>query len=103
MVPIVMGGDDYARYLPSHSYINVLDFASPKMLAKYLKALNKDQAGYMAYFEWKKQFVSEFTPFEWLCDVCAWLHSTTVDDLKPREDLISWWFEGGNCGFSQHT
>lgn len=102
MVPIVMGGDDYMRYLPSHSYINVADFASPKVLARYLKALNKDEDSYMAYFKWKKHFKAQFTPYEWFCDVCAWLHSATVDDLKPREDLISWWFGGGRCGFLQN-
>jgi alpha-1,3-fucosyltransferase len=32
-VPIVLGGANYNRFAPPHSYINAKDFKSPKELA----------------------------------------------------------------------
>ncbi|KAG8200313.1 hypothetical protein JTE90_028497 [Oedothorax gibbosus] len=98
MVPVVMGGDDYSRYLPSHSFINIDDFASSEQLGAYLKALDKDEAKYLEYFKWKERFKATFVPYQWLCDVCALLHSAKVKDLKPRQDMISWWFKEAQCG-----
>lgn len=98
MVPVVMGGEDYSRYLPSYSYIDVDDFTNPEALGKYLQALDKDEARYMEYFKWKERFKAEFVPYGWLCDACALLHSAKVKDLKPRQDMISWWFEDAHCG-----
>ncbi|CAL4165914.1 unnamed protein product, partial [Meganyctiphanes norvegica] len=37
VVPVVMGGADYALIAPHHSYIDALDFTSPKDLADFLK------------------------------------------------------------------
>ena len=31
LVPVVMGKVDYDRFVPPHSYINVMDFDSPKV------------------------------------------------------------------------
>lgn len=55
VVPIVMGArpEDYARSAPQHSYIHVDDFDSPKDLADYLHALDKDDKLYNEYFNWK--------------------------------------------------
>ena len=54
VVPIVMGGADYSKFAPPNSYINVIDFQSPKHLADYLKLLNENDDLYAHYFNWKK-------------------------------------------------
>ena len=49
----VMGGADYREHAPPQSYINVLDYESPKDLADYLIHLANNREEYEAYFWWK--------------------------------------------------
>ncbi|CAL4240892.1 unnamed protein product, partial [Meganyctiphanes norvegica] len=42
VVPVVMGGADYKLKAPPHSYIDALDFQSPKHLADYLNTVASD-------------------------------------------------------------
>ena len=53
VVPIVMGGADYAARAPPRSYINVLDYESPQELAEYLLHLASHEEEYQQYFWWK--------------------------------------------------
>ena len=39
--------------MPHNSYIDVLNFSSPKKLAKYLREIGNDQDKYNSYFYWK--------------------------------------------------
>ena len=48
-----MGGADYKEHAPPQSYINVLDYESPKDLADYLIHLANNREEYEAYFWWK--------------------------------------------------
>lgn len=56
-IPIVMGANpaDYQMLLPTESYINVDDFASPAVLAQYIYRLNTTEE-YRYYYKWKKYF-----------------------------------------------
>ena len=45
-----MGGADYAKYAPEHSFINVADFDSAEQLAQYLIYLDKNDSEYQTYF-----------------------------------------------------
>ena len=51
LVPIVLGGADYAKYAPEHSFINIADFENAKQLAQYLLYLDKNDQAYLAYFQ----------------------------------------------------
>ncbi len=42
VVPIVMGGADYAQIAPPNSFINVADFETVKELANYIKFLDSN-------------------------------------------------------------
>ena len=55
-VPIVLGGADYDSILPPHSYINAMEFGSPKDLAEYLKYLDQNEEKYLEYFWWRKHY-----------------------------------------------
>ena len=37
VVPVVLGGADYAQWAPEKSFIDVRNFVSPRHLATYLK------------------------------------------------------------------
>jgi alpha-1,3-fucosyltransferase len=54
IIPIVLGGANYSKILPEHSYINVEDFKSPKHLAHYMKELDENNHKYLEYFDWKR-------------------------------------------------
>ena len=56
IVPVVYGGADYAAFAPPHSYIRVADFQSPKDLADYLHLLDKNDALYMEYLNWRNKY-----------------------------------------------
>lgn len=56
VIPVVMGGGNYFRDAPPHSYIDVNDFSSIEDLANYLKSLMNSRAKYLEYFQWKYDY-----------------------------------------------
>ena len=59
---LVMGGSDYTNKAPPNSYINVLDFETPKNLADYLIRLAKNETEYQQYFWWKVSSTFKIDP-----------------------------------------
>lgn len=53
------GGANYSKFAPDHSYINVLDYDSPRDLANYLLYLDSHPEDYLSYFWWREDFASE--------------------------------------------
>ena len=105
VVPIVYGGADYSQYAPPHSYISVADFASPKDLADYLHLLDKNDALYLKYFEWKKDWEVVRKPLNGWCDLCKKLNERNPSGYF-YEDLAKWWYDDAPClpgaSFIQH-
>ena len=95
-VPIVMGGANYSHFAPKNSYINTLDFSSPKALAEYLLLLNKSDALYIKYFSWKKNYEISMPDNYGLCDLCRMAHD---ENLQPKvyNDIKRWWFDERKC------
>ena len=91
VVPIVLGGADYTKFAPPHSYINALvDFKSPKELADYLLFLNSNDQLYARYFDWRKDYtISIFDPKGW-CHLCKLVNDLTVPN-KVYSDIQHWW------------
>lgn len=83
-IPIVAGRDgrpDYRRYLPEHSYINILDYPTIKDLANDLKRIANNRTLYESYLWYKKHNKS-----------IDELRQMTLDDkIKQLADII-----GGN-------
>ena len=56
-VPVIMATDKIDEFLPgpylNHSVIKVRDFATPQLLANYLKYLSNNETEYNKYLEWK--------------------------------------------------
>uniref|UniRef100_A0A8V5FSV7 Fucosyltransferase n=1 Tax=Melopsittacus undulatus TaxID=13146 RepID=A0A8V5FSV7_MELUD len=60
------------RFIPRDSFIHVDDFPSPRLLATYLKFLDKNKPNYRKYFAWRKKYEVHVTSFwdEHLCKAC---------------------------------
>jgi len=95
-VPIVYGAADYAAYAPPNSYIHVAEFASPKDLADYLLLLDRNDALYAKYFEWRKDWEVERKPMIGWCDLCEKLNDPSIP-AKSYTNLSKWWFQDGPC------
>ncbi len=76
IVPIVLGGADYKKFLPKHSYIDIKDFASPKALATYLHKLDNNDDLYNAYFAWRQDYTCHvgIPGVELLCSICQFMN-----------------------------
>lgn len=92
IVPIVMGGADYASIAPPHSYINAADFKSVKDLANYLLYLDQNDDAYLAYFAWKRNYAIFNTHIaQPICGLCEILNNANMPH-KSYDDINQWWF-----------
>jgi hypothetical protein len=100
MVPVVWGGlkrADYEAIAPKGSFIHVDDFGSIALLAKYLMRLDKDDAAYNRYFEWKTNF-HIVQGLGWAlsryCLLCEEVRKPP-DKQQPTKtfgNLVEWWY-----------
>lgn len=95
-VPVVLGGANYARYLPPNSYIDVRNFSSPHKLAAYLRELDADDSRYNAYFRWKTLGYRTQRVHAG-CAMCEYLHTHAGTHPKTlrRADLL--WNRRKDC------
>ena len=96
-VPIVMGGVDYERFAPPHSYIDVRHFESPKQLADYLLLLDQSDELYARYFDWKRNYKVTCPTMDGWCDLCKMAHESSNLPYKSYTDIYSWWMERDQC------
>ena len=95
LVPVVLGKANYHEIAPPHSYINALDYDSPKDLAKYLKYLMKNTTAYYEYFQWTNHFTVYQDQNRVFCQICEALN-TEPPKHKVYEDAGYWW-KNGQC------
>ncbi|XP_048838142.1 4-galactosyl-N-acetylglucosaminide 3-alpha-L-fucosyltransferase 9-like [Brienomyrus brachyistius] len=92
-VPVVLGPSrwNYEKFLPGSAFIHVDDFSSPRMLAKYLKFLDRNPSAYRRYFSWKRTYQVHVTSFwnEHLCAVCTAARAARYQ-TKVVSDLAGW-------------
>ncbi|XP_066584323.1 alpha-(1,3)-fucosyltransferase C isoform X2 [Prorops nasuta] len=94
IVPVVYGGANYTKFAPPGSYINSLDFDSPKMLAEFLLELSKNHMKYEKYFEWKKYYKIDSSLKFSACKLCEFLHSAR---MKQIDIPLSAWYHMDRC------
>ncbi|KAG5320829.1 FUCTC fucosyltransferase, partial [Pseudoatta argentina] len=89
IIPVVYGGANYSRFAPPNSYVNALDFESPKELAAYLKYLSQDLQRYQSFLQWKKYYRVKGGTERAVCTLCEVLHK----QKKPKlySDLSDWY------------
>lgn len=94
VVPVVYGGANYSHFAPPNSYVNALDFASPKELAEYLKYLARDPRRYQSLLRWKKYYRIESGTKRAICSLCEVLHKRK----RPRTySFLSDWYARDKC------
>ena len=96
IIPVTLGGANYSVMVPPNSYINALDFSSPRQLAQYLKYLAKNQKEYLKYFEWKAvyQVLSKERTVTF-CNLCTLLNHKI--SLTSHKHFMSWWYPKDVC------
>ncbi len=101
LVPVVMGGADYRKLLPSHSYIDAKDFKSPRNLAEYLLKLANNTEEYLSYFGWKKNLIADNVHDAaynlGLCKLCDILHDPDYVYKSPCFDYRSYYSAKKYC------
>lgn len=103
MVPVVLGGADYASIAPPNSYIDTKWFKSPADLAAYLHLLDGHDNLYKKFFEWKSKYVVESGVPQMsrhaFCDLCAKLHEP--ESPKFYGSLLPQWSSPLQCNNSK--
>lgn len=92
VVPVVYGGANYSLFAPPNSYVNALDFDSPRQLAAHLREIASDPRKYDGYFAWKRHY--RVSHPRAACNLCAYLHG------KPRVKTyrqLSGWYMSDKC------
>ncbi|XP_007654266.2 LOW QUALITY PROTEIN: 3-galactosyl-N-acetylglucosaminide 4-alpha-L-fucosyltransferase FUT3-like [Ornithorhynchus anatinus] len=91
-VPVVAGPPrhNYERFLPPDAFIHINDFPNASELARHLRAMDRDEVRYQAYFRWRERFqvvgnVSWNTHF---CKACRALRETSTYRTVPN--LADW-------------
>ena len=101
MIPIVLGGANYAKLLPRKSYINIADFKTPEDMARYLKILDANDTLYNDYFRWQNHYAVEIRSTfykdssQFYCRLCAYLQLSKFETKIPRN--LSQWFSKSRC------
>ena len=87
IIPIVLGGADYSKYVPRTAFISVFDFETPKELAVYLTYLSNNKTAYNSYFKWKQWIrVRDKNPFQaYICEMCIKLHLEKYTGIERKQ------------------
>ena len=100
IVPIVLGGADYDKTFPPHSFINMMDFKNMSTLADHLIALDNDAALYGTYLAWKTKYSVKNSRYDRNlahCDLCQALHSADPNEFKKSYNLKRWFIDERKC------
>lgn len=100
IIPIVLGpSEDYKKILPDNSYIDALNFSTPRALADYLHKVSDSEILYSSYFKWKSS--SYFEPMTQASHFCKLCHKLTQNQSPQlnnyRRNLVKWWYVDSQC------
>lgn len=93
-MPVVYGGANYSQFAPPNSYVNALDFESPRELAAHLRNLTQDLRRYRSFLRWKKRYRIEGGTKRAVCTLCEVLHKRKT---PKRYSVLSDWYARGKC------
>ena len=83
----VLGAAEYKNRAPPKSYINVLDYQSPKELAEFLLKLSADEEEYLSYFWWKVGLIL-LVFWQLTLSILEILHGTYQRERKSSEGHV---------------
>lgn len=97
ILPVVRGALTGKTYIPNGTYIDTLDFKTPKDLAKILKEIGNNKSKYAKMLRAKDAYTSEpysRTYEDALCNLCQLLHRSNPN--RPPLN-VSQWFLVDSC------
>lgn len=89
VVPVVLGGADYSKYLPEGSYVDARHFKNASQLARFLKEVASSEETYSSYLSWHELYDVVEHPMDNWCALCRLM--TTPDVRKSYPDIAAWW------------
>ena len=102
-VPVVLGAykEDIVKQVPPGSFIHADDFESPKELAEYLLKLDKDDAAYLKYHEWRQTYSIGYDyrflgSFAWQ-SMCSTLNERYSEPAKWHKKITDFENENKDC------
>ena len=102
----MLGAAEYQQKAPPKSYINVLDYESPKELAEFLLKLAADEEEYLSYFWWKRYYQVHTDERERagkaMCKLCEKLNESPLP-VKSYPSLGTWWWASAHCTRKGHV
>ncbi|GIY18405.1 alpha-(1,3)-fucosyltransferase C [Caerostris extrusa] len=96
MIPVVFGGGKYSKIAPPGSYIDALDFYSPKDLSDHLYSVASRFAVFAEYFRWKIEGYDVYDVPD-PCALCEKLHSQSFNVHTVYHDIQEWWVGHSHC------
>ena len=99
-LPIVLGAAKYDQLAPPHSFLNALDYDSPKALAEKILELDKNNSQYLSYFWWKDHYVvhngTASDHASSMCKLCEMLHDSSLPP-KVYPSMSDWHGDKSQC------
>lgn len=99
VIPVTFNGADMSSVAPPNSYVNALDFDTPKELAKFLQKISEDDALYASYFWWRDYYQvknSAQDRAQAYCDLCKKLNDPNEPN-KVYHNMHQWWVSESKC------
>lgn len=90
IIPVVLGGSDiqnYKKFAPPKSYINVEDFKTISELTNYIEFLSSNPNEYIKYFWWKQYYKVDVSSYEF-CRLCQKLHEDKIPPTNNKYDNL---------------
>ncbi|XP_062618841.1 glycoprotein 3-alpha-L-fucosyltransferase A-like [Saccostrea cucullata] len=93
IIPVVRGTMTGKEYIPAETYIDTLDFITPKDLADTLKKIGNNKTQYLNMLRAKDKYTSKHswqTYEEALCKICRKLHYNST--VSQPLNVLNWFF-----------
>ncbi|XP_037284750.1 alpha-(1,3)-fucosyltransferase C isoform X2 [Rhipicephalus microplus] len=104
IIPVTFGGADYQDVAPPGSYIDALQFKTPKDLADYLREVSENFVLYKSFFEWKGRYNVEPWVYYTFCELCTKLYSSSFSQRSVYPSIVQWWNQSSHCrAWNQET
>lgn len=95
IIPVLYNAAENHKFLPPHSYLNVLDYASIKELTDHMRYLADHPEEYVKYFWWK-EFYYIRSGYDF-CDLCVKMHETQLVERRQYYRNLDAWYRNGAC------
>ena len=87
LIPVVLGGADYSAFTAPETYLDVRNFTSPRLLAEYMRYLDKRTDLYVDYLM-RKRSMGRRRHGAHRCELCNYLHKNLHSSRRIKLDQV---------------